>query len=648
MIQRPNLTPLLAVLCIVFPVSFVPPVAAQVAPVDFALREPGSGSHEHGASAFRMLVETFAGIEELQKAGKLPVLSEASVQSTQFQLPVVDTDRLLPSYFTGNYVDLDPRQSNDPFGPGALKLDFLCGGTTYDGHNGVDLAAWPFSWSRIDDDSFVAVAAADGTIVAKSDGAFDEHCAIENAQSNYVAVRHPDGKTTFYHHLKKGSVTAKSKGDTVARGEVLGTVASSGRSTGPHLHFHIVDRNGRFLDPYRGPCSTETGPDLWADRTPYPEPRITSVSTYSDFPEAAACPARQNQNAQRVFAPGERVFVGAYLADVPADAPIAWRVYRPNGQLYGVFDFVNDSERLVVGYFAAFNLPFGSASNGAWRYGVDFAETTRQGQFQVGSGCRSGATVQCLNRGRFRLEVFYKDFQGKSGIGNLRKLTDDTAVVWFFDPGNVEIAIKVLDATGVNGKFWVFFGALSDVRYVVRLTDVRTGAVQEYLNPERVFASVGDTQAFDGSGARAEPQDDEESALEELNRAEQAAFDLPGALSVSASSCTPSANVLCLNGNRFRATIDWKDFGGNTGQGRPRTITGDTGYFWFFDANNVEVVLKVLEARGVNGKFWVFFGSLTNVEFELTVEDTQTGARRVYRNQLGDFASAGDTGAFDG
>jgi len=58
------------------------------------------------------------------------------------------------------------------------------------------------------------------------------------------------------------------------------------------------------------------------------------------------------------------------------------------------------------------------------------------------------------------------------------------------------------------------------------------------------------------------------------------------------------------------------------------------------------MIVKVLDARNVNGRFWVFYGSLTNVEFELKVTDTETGSERIYRNEPGVFASRGDTEAF--
>ncbi len=64
------------------------------------------------------------------------------------------------------------------------------------------------------------------------------------------------------------------------------------------------------------------------------------------------------------------------------------------------------------------------------------------------------------------------------------------------------------------------------------------------------------------------------------------------------------------------------------------------------DPANVELVVKVLDGRPINGYFWVFYGALSNVAFTVTVTDTETGERKVYQNPLGTFASVGDTQAF--
>ena len=75
-------------------------------------------------------------------------------------------------------------------------------------------------------------------------------------------------------------------------------------------------------------------------------------------------------------------------------------------------------------------------------------------------------------------------------------------------------------------------------------------------------------------------------------------------------------------------------------------LTADTGYFWFFSDNNVELVVKVVDGRAVNGRYWFFAGALSDVEYVITVTDTSTGILRSYFSQAGVLASLADTSAF--
>lgn len=112
-------------------------------------------------------------------------------------------------------------------------------------------------------------------------------------------------------------------------------------------------------------------------------------------------------------------------------------------------------------------------------------------------------------------------------------------------------------------------------------------------------------------------------------------------------ACVAGARTLCLNGGRFRVEAKWRVADqGQSGQGSAVPLTGDTGYFWFFSSNNIELVLKVVDGRPVNGRFWVFYGALSNVEYEITVTDAETGAVRVYANPSGQLSSVADTSAF--
>ena len=77
------------------------------------------------------------------------------------------------------------------------------------------------------------------------------------------------------------------------------------------------------------------------------------------------------------------------------------------------------------------------------------------------------------------------------------------------------------------------------------------------------------------------------------------------------------------------------------------TLTPETGYFWFFGANNLEAIVKVVNGCTLNGYHWLFAAGLTNVEVTLTVTDTRTGEVKTYVNPADTaFQPIQDTGAF--
>ncbi len=124
--------------------------------------------------------------------------------------------------------------------------------------------------------------------------------------------------------------------------------------------------------------------------------------------------------------------------------------------------------------------------------------------------------------------------------------------------------------------------------------------------------------------------------------------DLEFCTSDASGVCTPDATTLCLNDGRFQVRARWQVRSGDSGQANAIALTPDTGYFWFFDQNNVEAVIKVLDACPINGNFWAFAAGLTDVEVVLTVTDTETGTIKIYDNPLGTpFAPIQDTQAFD-
>jgi len=113
-------------------------------------------------------------------------------------------------------------------------------------------------------------------------------------------------------------------------------------------------------------------------------------------------------------------------------------------------------------------------------------------------------------------------------------------------------------------------------------------------------------------------------------------------------ACTADSHTLCLGDGKFSATASFKPT--PTAASLPATavrLTDDSGYFWFFDPANIELIVKVLDGCAVNGHSWVFAGGLTNVGVELKVTDMQTGTDKTYSNDSGNaFQPIQDSSAF--
>ncbi|HEX4962415.1 MAG TPA: alpha/beta hydrolase-fold protein [Thermoanaerobaculia bacterium] len=111
--------------------------------------------------------------------------------------------------------------------------------------------------------------------------------------------------------------------------------------------------------------------------------------------------------------------------------------------------------------------------------------------------CVPGETALCVSHGRFRLEVAW-DTNGSSGTGHVVPgAAADSGLFWFFGPDNWELLVKVIDGCALNGKYWVFSAATTDVHYVLTVADTATGRVVRYENPAgKAAAAITDTSAF--------------------------------------------------------------------------------------------------------------------------------------------------------
>ena len=117
--------------------------------------------------------------------------------------------------------------------------------------------------------------------------------------------------------------------------------------------------------------------------------------------------------------------------------------------------------------------------------------------------------------------------------------------------------------------------------------------------------------------------------------------------------CVRDLGTACLAGGRFEVKVEWQTISSfGTGQvmlfGGDRAENNDSAFYWFFSPTNFEIGLKVLNACGVNSKFWVFVSGLTNQGWTVHVRDTQTGLIKTYANPLNRLTSTvADTTAFN-
>jgi murein DD-endopeptidase MepM/ murein hydrolase activator NlpD len=264
-------------------------------------------------------------------------------------------------HFIGAYVDQNTATT--------IIQDYDCGTNTYDDHHGTDIAIWPYSLYKMDNNQVEVIAAAAGTIIQKADGNYDRNCVGVGSglTANSIIIQHADGTYALYWHMKNGSVTTKAVGQTVVAGEKLGIVGSSGSSSGPHLHFEVWTGNtgATYKDPFSGTCNLLNANSWWASQRPHTEPAIMKASVHPTDITLATCPNSDVPNDSDTFVVP---FQGAGLTagyakyyffwrDIPANGIISLRILNPNGSTFNSWPYTVPTNNKVSYYGSSKLLP---------------------------------------------------------------------------------------------------------------------------------------------------------------------------------------------------------------------------------------------------------------------------------------------------
>lgn len=255
--------------------------------------------------------------------------------------------------------------------------------------------------------------------------------------------------------------------------------------------------------------------------------------------------------------------------------------------------------------------------------------------------CAEDGASLCLDAGRFLVRAQWRTADGGFGFARPRPLDDGSGAFWFFGDANLELIVKVLDGCGINDRHWVYVAGLTDVETHLTVTDTWTGEIWSTETPLFTpFAPVQDVGAL--AGCAAIPP---EAGAVASFAGVRAAPGLP-APEVD-GGCIPDEHHLCLQQGRFRVSATYRSALGHSGMALAEPLESDTGAFRFFGPDNLELLVKVLDACAQFDRYWVFAAGLTDLEVELTVEDTASEAMRIYRNPLGvPFVPIQDASAF--
>ncbi|MEO8195990.1 MAG: IPT/TIG domain-containing protein [Thermoanaerobaculia bacterium] len=239
--------------------------------------------------------------------------------------------------------------------------------------------------------------------------------------------------------------------------------------------------------------------------------------------------------------------------------------------------------------------------------------------------CIPSTTKLCLVGGRFEVTL-NAIAGGNSYMGHAVAYPSSTIAGWFwlFSQQLPEMSVKILD--NGNGTYSVTYGTSTDSATTLTVSDLFSGQTQIYDKLAGNFCGESDSSAF---------------LMELPVRFEETTLEPTGSLQ-AAFTCVPDATTTCLLGGRFQVRVK---VGGIPKQAI--STTGQSGTYWFTSAAQPEVFVNLVDGFSFNGKYWVYFGSLTNQAYTVEVIDSVSGILKSYsRTTAQPWCGGGDNLAF--
>lgn len=244
----------------------------------------------------------------------------------------------------------------------------------------------------------------------------------------------------------------------------------------------------------------------------------------------------------------------------------------------------------------------------------------------------------------------------------------ESGLLYFFERDNSEVLIKVLDGCAINNHRWVFVAPVTTLAFNLRVDETATGESWEHKNPRggltattksdvEAFpcgaASAGLSSSADGGGVGVRGVDlvdargPSASATSTLLARVEPVSRVPVSVTRpivagEAADCEPRPVTTLLGGYTVNMCVehirndepvveDVKDYGLDSEQ---------SAILYFFNRDNAEVLIKVLDGCAINGHRWVFVAPVTTLAFNLSIESPGGGEPWTHENRLDQTAAA--------
>ena len=266
-----------------------------------------------------------------------------------------------------------------------------------------------------------------------------------------------------------------------------------------------------------------------------------------------------------------------------------------------------------------------------------------------GYDCLPSASRACLNERRFGVSARYSTqtvARAPAKRLDAYGFGDSGALFYFFGPDNPEMLLKVVDGCWLNDHWWVFGSAATDLAYEVAIEDLAEGGgTVEYRHNgggvivgDNAYSTatgvITDTSAFPCGQPAAQAGKRRHAGGPAVHAAP--GYDqrpVAGIFAARDAAVTRDYGCIgeaCLNNWRFWVSASFEDREEcddcTTGAGEVPTYgLGDSGMLIsFFEPDNPEVLLKVIDGCALNGHWWVFGSAATDLGYGVTIQDYAT------------------------